>query len=278
MQTIYTNIYDVLHLKGNENILFIDGSYFCFHRYHSLLTWWKNANPTDPLETPFQNEIFLEKFKKTFHTTVEQLPKNLKLSESIIIVGKDCKRSDIWRNELYPQYKANRKNEGFLGGPFFKMVYKEELFIQAGAKMILSHPKLEADDCIAISAKYLLEKYPDIMITIVTSDKDYLQLTCSRLQIYNLSYKNIASNKTSLGDSKVELFCKIIMGDPSDNISSVLKKCGPKTAIKCFNDKDYFEGRMKSENAYDKFNLNQSIIDFNYIPEKLVIEFMNPKN
>jgi 5'-3' exonuclease len=65
------------------------------------------------------------------------------------------------------------------------------------------------------------------------------------------------------------------MGDSSDNIKSVLKKCGPKTALKCYKDKTYFDERMKKENAYDTFELNQKIIDFDYIPKNLVDEFMN---
>jgi len=148
------------------------------------------------------------------------------------------------------------------------------LFQEGGAKMILKHPHLEADDCIAISVKQVLEKYPKINITIITSDKDYLQLVEPRVQIFNLSYKNIVENKSKIGDAQTELFCKIVMGDSSDNITSVLKKCGPKTALKCYQDKEYFNKRMLEENAYDKFNLNQSIIDFNYIPKELVDEFL----
>ena len=36
-----------------KTFLFIDGSYFCFYRYHSLLTWWKNAYPEIVLDDPF---------------------------------------------------------------------------------------------------------------------------------------------------------------------------------------------------------------------------------
>ena len=63
-----------------------------------------------------------------------------------------------------------------MGGPLFKMAYEEKLFEEGGIKAILQHPKLEADDCIAISVKYVLEKYPKCKIYIITSDKDYLQL------------------------------------------------------------------------------------------------------
>ena len=66
---------------SNQTFIFIDGSYFCFYRYHSLLTWWKNAYPEeiDVLQDPYQNEQFIEKFKKTFVDNIQKIPKGLKL-------------------------------------------------------------------------------------------------------------------------------------------------------------------------------------------------------
>ena len=90
--------------------IFIDGSYFCFYRYYSIMNWWKNAYPEIPIEDPFLNEAFVAKFRKTFVDHVSKLQKNLGIHKSVkptIIVGKDCKRENIWRNELFPQYKAN---------------------------------------------------------------------------------------------------------------------------------------------------------------------------
>jgi 5'-3' exonuclease len=162
-----------------------------------------------------------------------------------------------------------------MGVPLFKMAYEEKLFEEGGIKAILKHPKLEADDCIAISVKYILEKYPQSKIYIITSDKDYLQLAEERVELYNLAYKKLTDQKSSSGDPKRDLFCKIVMGDPSDNIKSVLKSCGPKTALKCYENPEYFEERLKKENAYEIYNLNKKLVDFNEIPTNLVDEFIN---
>lgn len=262
------------------SFLFIDGSYFCFYRYHSMMRWWKSAYPENPLEDPFKNEQFVEKFRKTFVDTVGSLTKRLGIAadDPILIVGKDCKREDIWRNEFYDKYKGTRaKDDKFMGGPFFKMVYDDKLFQEGGVRAILKHPKLEADDCIAISVKHILATVSNAHITVITSDKDYLQLAAGNVKIYNLAFKNI-SEETHGGSAEADLFCKIVMGDTSDNITSVLKKCGPKTALKCFQDKAYFDDRMKKENSYEKFELNQKIIDFNYIPQNLIDEFMQSEN
>jgi 5'-3' exonuclease len=269
-----------MKMDNKVSFLFIDGSYFCFYRYHSIMRWWKSAYPETPIEDPFKNEQFVEKFRKTFVDTVRNLTKNLKLTleNPILIVGKDCKRENIWRNEFYDKYKATRnKEDGFMGGPFFKMVYEDKLFQEGGVRAILTHPKLEADDCIAISVKHILQNIPNASVTIITSDKDYLQLAGPRVKIFNLAFKNI-SEATHGGTAEADLFCKIVMGDSSDNITSVLKKCGPKTALKCFQDRGYFDERMKKENAYEKFELNQKIIDFNCIPQNLIDEFIQSEN
>jgi 5'-3' exonuclease len=266
---------------SNPTFIFIDGSYYNFYRYHSLLTWWKNAFPEDTecLLDPYQNTQFVEKFKKTFMSNIKGLKKNLKIDKQvdpILIVGKDCKRQDIWRTKLFPEYKGTRVQDGFMGGPFFKMVYDDKLFTEAGVQAILKHPHLEADDCIAISVKHILSKYPLATIYIITSDKDYLQLAEPRIHIYNLAFKKLTDQKSSTNDAKCDLFCKIVMGDPSDNILSVFPKCGPKTALKYFNDNQLFQSKLNSSPDFQKkYQLNSTLVDFNNIPQELVDEFMN---
>ena len=252
-----------INAENPKEFIFIDGSYFCFYRYHSIMRWWKSAYPENPFSNPFENEQFVEKFRKTFVDTVKNLAKNLKIdkeTDPFIIVGKDCKRENIWRNEFYDKYKGTRVNDdGFMGGPFFKMVYEDNLFQEGGARAVLKHPKLEADDCVAIFVKHVVNNYPNSNVTVITSDKDYLQLAGPRVKIFNLGYKEI-SEATLGGNAEADLFCKIVMGDTSDNIKSVLNKCGPKTALKCYNDRAYFDERMMKENAYEKFELNKKII------------------
>ena len=273
------NIFDQSEM--NPTFIFVDGSYYNFYRYYALSTWWRNAYPDEPLEDPYQNDKFVQKFKKTHVDNLLNIPKKLKLNKNIkpiLIVGRDCKREHIWRNELFPNYKGNRANgpeDGFMGGPFFKMAYEEELFQKGGAKAILKHPKLEADDCIALSVKHLLEKYPECHIYIITSDRDYLQLNAHNVDLYNLAFKNIAENKSSTGDSKMDLEIKIIMGDTSDNIPSVFPKCGPKTAQKCVEDNEFFKKKMADNPVYyAQYELNKKLVCFDSIPSELVKEFM----
>jgi 5'-3' exonuclease len=151
------------------------------------------------------------------------------------------------------------------------MVYEEDLFLKGGAKFVLKHPHLEADDCIALSVKHLLHRYTNsenecaCQIYIITSDHDYLQLAGPNVHIYNLAYKNIAETKGSTGGSKVDL-----------DIPSVFPKCGPKTAQKCIDSPDFFKKKI-SENPdqyMKQYELNRLLVDFNSIPAKHVEEFM----
>ena len=90
----------------NPTFIFVDGSYYNFYRYFALMQWWKNAYPDEPLTDPYQNEKFVEKFKKTHVENLKLMPKKLKIAKDvtpIIIVGRDCKRENIWRNELFSQ-------------------------------------------------------------------------------------------------------------------------------------------------------------------------------
>jgi len=271
-------IFDQPIMEPEPTFIFVDGSYFCFYRFYALTNWWRNAYSDEPLDYPFHNEKFVEKFKKTFVESLQNIPKKLKINKNvkpIFIVGKDCKRENIWRMEFFPQYKANRVKNGFMGGPFFKMAYEENLFQEGGAQAILQHPKLEADDCIAISVKYLLTKYPKCHIYIITSDHDYLQLNAHNVELYNLAFKNIA-DKSSTGKASDDVEIKIIMGDTSDNIPSVFPKCGIKTAKKCIEDPEFFQKKMANNSEYYKqYELNKKLVHFDNIPVELVAEFIS---
>lgn len=282
MQSIFDIDVDKTNPNPNPNpnptFIFIDGSYFCFHRFYALLSWWHLSHPEEATTNLETNLEFRQKFAESFVNKIKEIPKKVGIHKDVkpfLFVGKDCKRENIWRNEFVKGYKGTRENDPeFSGGHYIKMAYDDQLFIRGGAKHILSHPRLEADDCIAISVKYVLKKYDSCSIYIITSDKDYLQLAEPRVKIFSMNYKNLADQKSSTGSPECDLFCKIVMGDTSDNISSVLSKCGPKTALKCFHDRAYFEERLKKENAQQKYELNRTLVDFDYIPSDLMNEFM----
>jgi 5'-3' exonuclease len=267
-----------MDFNSQQHMLFIDGSYFCFHRFYSLINYWKLSNQDELSEFPLENAAFLNKFNETFIKTIKELPKkigiNVPFDKISIYVGKDCPREHIWRMELFKNYKKNRdlKKDKYNISSIFKHVYDSELFQKAGVKMILSHPRLEADDCIAIKIKNrnlsVLNKY-----YIITSDMDYLQLNYPNVEIFNLSYKKITESKNVIGNPSQDLMMKILTGDISDNIPSSFPKCGPKTALKCLQDQEFLNKKLNQNPQYiQQFELNKTLIDFNNIPDVYVIE------
>lgn len=267
---------------NQPNFILIDGSYFIFYRYFAILNWFKLAKKDQIIDKdnpPEENKEFINKFVKTFHTKLTEIPKKLKINKSktkpIMLIGRDCPRQDIWRMDLLKTYKANRVyDDTFLGGPFFKKAYNDNLFQKGGAKTIFRHPKLEADDCLAILTKNILSKYPEANIYIITSDMDYLQLARPNVHLYDLKFKKLTERKSSFNNAKKDLFIKILTGDKSDNIKGVFKKCGPKTACKYFDNLELFKQKLEQqEGALERYNLNQKIIDFNMIPQNLIDEF-----
>lgn len=255
-----------------KTIILVDISYFIFYRYYALIGWWKLAKQDDVLGVPIDNIEFVNKFRKTFIDKLKEIPKKLKIKDFTIIVGKDCPRLSIWRHNIYDKYKVNRVyDDTFLGGPFFKLAFEiiNELNIP-----ILEHPKLEGDDCIALAVRSLQSQKNTPEIVIITSDMDYLQLSSPKVMLINLKYKLLTDSKKWSGDPKKDLFCKIVMGDKSDDIPSIFKKCGPKTAEKYYENKELFELQLKKEDAYDKYAQNKMLVDFNEIPEELALEFL----
>ena len=53
-----------------------------------------------------------------------------------------------------------------------------------------------------------------------------------------------------------------------------IPKCGPKTALKYWNDQELFEQKLSENSEYQKrYNMNTILIDMNHIPIHLQSEF-----
>lgn len=262
--------------------LFIDGSYWVFFRYYALMRWMSLAHKDVELSDPYKNKLFRDKFIATFISKLDAIKEKLNIEDSNIIVAKDCSRKQIWRNEMYDKYKATRdKDDSFMGGPFFALAYDhidisgnetEGLFKIAGVTKFMEHQHLEADDCIALAVNKFI-KGTENTCTIITGDLDYLQLNYDNVNLMTLKMKPLATEKNSVGDPKKDLMLKIILGDKSDNIEPVFKRCGKKTALKMLEDTTIFLKKIKDDEAMKRFKRNQKLIDFTEIPKYLCDEF-----
>jgi 5'-3' exonuclease len=266
--------------KNDNTIMLIDSSYTSFYRFYATQTWFSKAYPDEYKEIQknedydwFQNDIFMEKYKKMFFSSFDKTRKLYKIKTENMIFAFDCPRNEIWRNKHFETYKSNRdcdKHKKGNIGEVFKFTYNiifPSLESIHNVKTI-KVDKAEADDVIAVIKKNLRNNYPKLQIVIITNDYDYLQLADEYTSLINLKGKLITEK--SKGDPKKDLLNKIICGDPSDCIPGVFKKFGEKTLQKYFDTPGLLEEKLNScEESRKKYEFNKMMIDFDYIPNDI---------
>lgn len=261
-----------LLIKMSDTLLLVDNSYNAFYRINATQNWFKLSHPDIKFDDEFiweENQEFLDKLDKMYLSSLNKLIKKYNITSENIYFCLDCSRKDIWRMNLYSEYKQNRNTNTKISG-IFKYIYNHIIPKLVAEKKIslMSCQNAEADDIIAIIKKHTRENYPEKKIVIITSDQDYLQLLDDKTYIYNLQNKLL--NDKSCGDPKRDLFIKVIMGDKSDNIPPIFPKCGSKTAEKYSLDKELFNHKLLEDEKYkQKYLLNKQIIDFEFIPEEI---------
>lgn len=262
------------------NKLYIDGSYFVFYRFFATKNWYKLQELAEE-EDMMSNKVFLEKYDKMFEKTIIDLAKKYEVDTSDIYFFKDCPREKIWRNEHTLEYKGQRANANFDVNVFIHTytVLLPNLIEKYGIKLI-SHDRLEADDLVALSIDRNELKGEKHSYTVITNDNDYIQLAgmydMDRIKLINLQGKNLLEKNKLFSRDDVEKYleAKVIMGDKSDNIPAISKKCGPKTAMKLVNDrKELLKLFEKDPQAKTQYDLNRLLIDFRHIDGNLKNEF-----
>ena len=154
-----------------------------------------------------------------------------------VVVFWDGDSNSSIRKSIYPQYKANRrqdmneyKYESYLQQKARVKQYLEEIFVRQ-VEMINN----EADDLIA----YYTKISKDEQIIIFSADKDLTQLISERVIIYSPTSKQYFKNGDMITINKVDiphtnvLLTKILTGDKSDNIDGI-ELLGEKTLVKLF--------------------------------------------
>ena len=213
-----------------KNLILVDGNNLLFRSYYATAyngNFMKNSKgfPTNGL-FGFTNMInkILEEEKPTH-----------------IIVAFD--KGKTFRHEKYKDYKAGRiqmPDELKLQFPIAK-----ELLTNMGIKYY-EIENYEADDIIGTFAEFC-ENDPEYTGTIISSDKDLLQLVTKTVNIKLLKSKDYIrytekSFKEEWGIDPINIIdLKALMGDSSDNIKGV-KGIGEKTALKLLHDYKTLDG------------------------------------
>lgn len=262
-----------------EKIILVDGNNLLFRSYYATAysgNFMKNSKgfPTNALYG-FTNMI-----NKIIN---EECP-------TYMIVAFD--KGKTFRHEKYEQYKDGRiemPDELKVQFPLAK-----ELLTNMGIKYY-ECDNYEADDIIGTFAKYCDEE-EDFIGTIVSSDKDLLQLISHDVDIKLLKQKdyiryNEKSFKEAYGIKPINIIdLKALMGDSSDNIPGV-KGIGEKTALKLLHDYKTLNGvydnldkltpkmREKLENDKDNAYMSYDLATiYKEVPMEISIPDIKLKN
>jgi len=152
------------------------------------------------------------------------------------------------RRNLYPEYKANRNSSRITNHNIFSSKDEESesinnqisrliQYLQCLPVTVISIDGLEADDIIGYLANKFQAHEETARVTIMSADKDFLQLVSDKVHCYSPTKKKIYTPKDVLEEFGVSssnfLNYKILMGDTSDNIPGITG-LGPKKLIKLF--------------------------------------------
>lgn len=255
-------------------IMFVDASYLSFYRFFATKRWLQFSHPEIDLNTVEWEKCteFMNKYEVMYMKSLQKFIREFKVPMQNIIFVKDCPRCDIWRNEIYSEYKGTREesNRSFTGGLVFKYTHMtiipsiEEKFKCKSMRIA----RAEADDVIAVCTRYVRNVTPNRKVIIITSDTDYIQLLDEHTEIMTLRNQSLRTKST--GNRELDIFIKVVRGDKSDNIPACFKRVGDKTAIKMYNNPSLLEKHFNTkEGSKDQFHLNQTLIDFNNIPTEL---------
>lgn len=264
-----------------KSLILVDASYTSFYRFFATIRWYSLAFAEDFNQLKsnndydwVNNEIFMEKYKKMYLDSITKLVKKKIYINSDIIFLMDSHRETLWRTQIKCNYKGDRVDLSLKHN--FKSVFAYTYnimipeFMNTNSSIYkLRVENMEADDLIAIITLYLEKTNPSRPVYLVSGDADFLQLGRDNLTFIN--YKSKKPLVLTKEAAKQALKEKILLGDSSDCIPSIFQKG------KRINKKEILESDEKllkylNENpdAEKNYKLNQQLIDFAYIPKKLV--------
>ena len=161
-----------------------------------------------------------------------------------VIIVFDGKGGSTRRRKLFPEYKKKRKTKYRVNRAYDFASQEDEKqnmimqlqrvveYLEALPVTVLSYDNIEADDTIGYLCRQVLT---DSEITIMSTDKDFLQLANSRIKVWSPTKKKMYDEDTVLDEYGISshnlIWYRVLDGDKSDNIPGV-KGLGLKTIQK----------------------------------------------
>ena len=238
-------------IKKTDHFYLVDGSGYIFRAYYALppLTRKSDGLPVGAV-SGFCNMLFklLEDSKSN---------DNSEKPTHFAVIFDSARKN--FRNDIYPEYKGNRSDAPDDLIPQFEFIRKSVLAFNLPSIELINY---EADDLIATYVEQILSK--GAKVTIVSSDKDLMQLYKKNVRIYDpMKNKFIneedVNNKFGVKPEKV-VDVQALAGDSTDNVPGV-PGIGVKTAAELINEYDNLENLLKNAKKIKQNKRRETLIE-----------------
>ncbi len=250
-------------IKKSDHFYLIDGSGYIFRAYYALppLTRKSDGLPVGAV-SGFCNMLF-----KLIEDSNSK--DNLQKPTHFAVIFDSARKN--FRNEIYSDYKANRSDAPEDLIPQFEYIRKSVVAFNLPCIELINY---EADDLIATYTDQILKK--GAKVTIVSSDKDLMQLYKKDVRIYDPMKNKFISDKDVLDkfgvDASKVIDVQSLAGDSSDNVPGV-PGIGVKTAAELINHYGTLEKLLDKAHEIKQNKRRETIIankDKALISKKLV--------
>jgi DNA polymerase I len=234
-------------LKKGDHLFLVDGSGYIFRAYHALPPINRKS---DGLQL---NAVF------GFCNMLWKLLREMKDDKPTHLAVVFDLSEKTFRTEMYPDYKAHRPDPPDDLKPQFGLIREA---VHAFDLPCLEQGGFEADDLIATYVRQACEA--GATSTIVSSDKDLMQLVNDRVVMYDtMKDKKIGRaeviEKFGVPPDKV-IEVQALIGDSTDNVPGV-PSIGQKTAALLINEYGDLETLLKRAGEIKQDKRRQAIID-----------------
>ena len=218
-------------MKQNHQLILVDGSSYLYRAFHAMPSLTNSRGQATGAIYGVVN--MLRRLLKDFQP------------EHMAVVF-DAK-GKTFRNDLYPQYKANRPP---MPDELREQIMPLHALVEAMGLPMLIIEGVEADDVIGTLAVQAREASMDCLIS--TGDKDMAQLVNQHVTLMNTMDNSTLDvlgvvNKFGVPPERIIDYLTL-MGDSVDNIPGV-DKVGPKTAVKWLTQYGSLDGVMTNAEA-----------------------------
>ena len=250
-------------IKKTDHFYLVDGSGYIFRAYYALppLSRKSDGLPTGAV-SGFSSMLF-----KLLEDSRSDDSNNKPTHFAVIF---DSARKNF-RNEIFKDYKANRSEAPDDLAPQFEYIRKA---VEAFNVPSIEQINYEADDLIATYSKQIINA--GAKVTIISSDKDLMQLVSKNIRLYDPMKSKVVGEKEvhekfGVKPTKV-IDVQSLAGDSSDNIPGV-PGIGVKTAAELINKYNNLENLLKKADEIPQKKRKQTILenkDSALISKKLV--------